>query len=92
MVAGGLAYEVIAAACSSPQTAEINAGKRAETLMKWVYIGLAQVALFVIIAALLSDHPLAVLSGGALGSGLMLAQYRHAMASGLRSTEPGTED
>ncbi len=92
MVAAGLVYEIIAAACSSPQTAEINADKRSDTLMKYVYLGLAQSAAFIIIAALLSDYPLSVLSGGAMGGGLMLAQYKHALKAGLRSAEPGTED
>lgn len=41
-----LAYTCIAASCSSPQTAEINADKRAGTLMKWVRIGVAQIILF----------------------------------------------
>jgi hypothetical protein len=94
MVAGGLVYEIIAAACSSPQTTEINADKRSDTLMKWVYLGLAQAAVFIVIAALLSDHPLSVIGGGTLGGGLMLAQYRHAKASGLRAAgqgAPGTE-
>ena len=91
MVSGGLVYEIIAAACSSPQTTEINADKRATTLMKWVYIGLGQAALFVAIAAYISDEPVAVVSGGMLGGGLMLLQYQHAKAAGLKSTEPGTE-
>jgi len=39
LVSAGLVYECIAKACSSPQTAELNAEKRAETLMKWVNIG-----------------------------------------------------
>ena len=47
LVAAGIVYEIIAAACSSPQTTEINASTRAGTLMKWVHIGLAQSALFV---------------------------------------------
>ena len=42
LVSAGIVYEIIAAACSSPQTTEINAGTRADTLMKWVHIGLAQ--------------------------------------------------
>lgn len=91
MVAGGLVYEIIAAACSSPQTTEINAGSRSITLMKWVYLGLGQATLFVGIAAVLSDHPGAVISGGVLAGGLMLAQYRHARTAGLASDEPGTE-
>ncbi len=91
MVSGGLVYEIIAAACSSPQTTEINADTRSDTLMKWVWLGLGQAALFVGIAAYISDEPAAVLAGGALGGGLMLAQYLHARQAGLQSCKPGTE-
>lgn len=91
MVSGGLVYEIIAAACSSPQTTEINADERADTLMKWVWIGLAQAALFVGIAAYISDDSEAVIAGGLLGGGLMLAQYQHAKKAGLASNAPGTE-
>lgn len=91
MVSGGLVYEIIAAACSSPQTTEINADKRADTLMKWVWIGLGQAALFVAVAAAISDTPNAVIAGGLLGGGLMLAQYQHAKRAGLASNARGTE-
>lgn len=91
MVSGGLVYEIIAAACSSPQTTEINADTRSDTLMKWVWLGLGQAALFVGIAAYISDTPKAVIAGGALGGGLMLAQYQHAKKAGLASCAPGTE-
>ena len=89
MVSGGLVYEIIAAACSSPQTTEINADTRADTLMKWVWIGLGQAAVFVAIAAYISDEPAAVIGGGALGGGLMLAQYLHARQAGLASSACG---
>lgn len=91
IVSAGLVYEIVAAACSSPQTTEINAGSRSETLMKWVSLGLGQAALFVGIAAIMSDYPGAVISGGVLAGGLMLAQYQHANAAGLASDAPGTE-
>lgn len=91
MVSAGLVYEVIAAACSSPQTTEINAGARSATLMKWVHIGLAQAALFVLIAAYLGKKKWPALLGGGLAGGLMYAQYAHARAAGLRSDAPGTE-
>ena len=39
--------EFIAKACSSPQTVEINANKRAETMMKWVAVGLVEGALII---------------------------------------------
>ncbi len=91
MVSAGLVYEIIAAACSSPQTTEINAGKRADTLMKWVYLGLGQAALFVGVAAWLSDEPWAALTGGGLAAVLMLGQYQHAKTAGLANGGPGTE-
>lgn len=93
LVAAGIAYEIVAAVNSSPQTTEINASKRAPSLMKWVRIGAAQVALFIILAAFLDpEHALHIIAGGALGGGLMYGQYVHARNCGLRSDEPGTED
>lgn len=94
MVAAGLVYEIIAAACSSPQTAEINALKRSPTLMKWVKIGLAQAALFVFIAILLAENSkkrLAAALGGGLAGALMWWQYDYANRCGLASGETGTE-
>lgn len=92
LVSAGIVYEIIAAACSSPQTAEINAHKRADTLMKWVKLGIAQAAAFVIIAAWWDRrHRTAILAGGATAGALMWAQYAHAMTAGLASGQPGTE-
>lgn len=91
MVSAGLVYEIIAAACSSPQTTEINAGVRSETLMKWVYLGIGQAVLFVGIAAILSEEPVAVIAGGSLAGGLLLVQYQHAKKAGLSNGSPGTE-
>ncbi len=91
MVAAGLVYEIIAAACSSPQTTELNASTRADTLMKWVMIGMIQAGIFVAIAACMDeDHWPAILGGGLAGA-MMWASYAHAKAAGLKSTEPGTE-
>ena len=93
LVAAGIVYEIIAAACSSPQTAEINADKRAETLMKWVHIGIAQSVLFIVIAAAVDrKHATAIISGGLMAGGIMYASYGHAKKAGLASSEPGTED
>lgn len=93
LVAGGIVYEIIAANCSSPQTTEINADSRAETLMKWVNLGLVQSVLFVAIAALVDPaHRKEIIAGGALGGGLMYASYFHAKKAGLESVSAGTED
>lgn len=92
VVGAGLVYEIIAAACSSPQTAEINADKRAATLMKWVHLGLVQSAAFITVAAIIDKkHAAAILSGGILAAGVMYVSYGHAITSGLASCEEGTE-
>ena len=92
LVSAGIVYEIIAAACSSPQTTEINAGTRAPTLMKWVNIGMIQAGLFIIVAASFdSSHRWAIVGGGTLAGVLMYVQYWHAMNAGLQSTAPGTE-
>jgi hypothetical protein len=92
LVSAGLVYEAIAAACSSPQTMEINAKARAGTLMKWVHLGVGQAALFVLLAAYVDKrHRWAILGGGGLAAVLMYGQYVHAKQCGLRSCEPGTE-
>jgi hypothetical protein len=92
MVGAGLVYEIIAAACSSPQTAEINASSRAETLMKWVHIGLVQSAGFITVAAIVDrKHAPAIIAGGASAAVIMYGSYLHALATGLASGEPGTE-
>lgn len=92
LVSAGIVYEIIAAACSSPQTTEINAKARSGTLMKWVYLGGVQAAIFVAGAALLDRrHRWQILSGGALAMVLMYGSYWHANRAGLASDQPGTE-
>jgi len=91
MVSAGLVYEIVAAVCSSPQTAEINAARRAPTLMKWVKLGLVQAAFFVAVAAFLDKKHWPAIIGGGLAGGLLWAQYAHARAAGLKSAQPGTE-
>ena len=92
IVSAGIVYEIIAAACSSPQTTEINASARADTLMKWVYIGIGQALAFIAIAAYIDKkHRMAILSGGVLASVAMYYQYRHAKQVGMQSNKPGTE-
>lgn len=92
LVSAGIVYEIIAAACSSPQTAEINADTRAGTLMKWVNIGLIQAAAFIAAAAWFDTaHRVPIIAGGAVAGVLMWGQYRHAMTAGLSSCQGGTE-
>ena len=92
LVSTGIVYEIVAASCSSPQTAEINASSRSDTLMKWVYIGLIQSVVFVAIAAYLDKkNRVPIIFGGVVAGGLMLIQYKHALNCGLKSDLPGTE-
>jgi len=94
LVSAGIVYEIIAAACSSPQTTEINASRRASTLMKWVNLGIAQAALFVLAAAMFDrPHRAAILTGGVTAAALMYWQYDHAKRAGLAASDlPVTED
>jgi len=86
-----LTYDIISATNSSPQTTEINAGARAETLMKWVKLGLAQAALFISVGVMLDKRRWPPLVGGGLAGTLLWFQYVHARDAGLASAEPGTE-
>lgn len=92
-ISAAVVYDVISATNSSPQTTEINAAKRADTLMKWVHIGLAQAALFVAIMVL-AEPPgkkWRPLLGGGLAMVLLYLQYDHAKRAGLESGGPPTE-
>ena len=93
LVGAGFVYEIIAAYCSSPQTAEINAATRADTLMKWVNLGTLGAAVFITIAAVIDrKHAFAILAGGSMAGGMMYYSYVHAKNKGLASCEPGTEN
>ena len=93
LVGGASFAEFLAKAVSSPQTAEINAHSRADTLMKWVNVGLIEGAVFVLIAAAIDPkHRNALLAGGLLEGIITYFEYRHAKQSGLASAEPGTEE
>lgn len=92
LVSAGVMYEIIAAACSSPQTTELNASTRADTLMKWVNIGVAQGVLFVALAAAYDrSEAVPILAGGLLAAILLYLQYVHARNAGLANPQPGTE-
>ena len=93
LVSAGLVYECIAKACSSPQTAELNAQKRAETLMKWVNIGSVEAVGIVVIAAYIEPkHRNAIIAGGAFAFVITYGEYVYAKRCGLASKEEPTED
>lgn len=95
-VYAALVYDVISATNSSPQTTEINAAKRADTLMKWVHVGLAQAAIFAFLGIALEMKSGRPVWPPALGSGLagsmLYVQYIHAKNMGIRNPGPGTEE
>jgi membrane protein required for beta-lactamase induction len=90
-----LTYDIISATNSSPQTTELNAAARAETLMKWVKLGLAQAALFALIGVAIEvarKQPIwPPLLGAGVAGGLLWVQYIHARNSGVNSTLAPTE-
>ena len=77
--------------CSSPQTTELNAKARADTLMKWVGVGGA-VAIAGGASAAVYSGSWAPLIGAGMVTAVMYAAYVHAKNAGLASDEPGTED
>jgi hypothetical protein len=94
-VYAALTYDIISATNSSPQTTELNAAARAETLMKWVKLGLAQAALFaaigIIVAWRTGSAVWAPLLGSGLAGGLLWMQYVHAKNSGIANGGAVTE-
>jgi hypothetical protein len=95
-VFAALMFDIISEACSSPQTAEINIDAREETLMKWVYIGLAIGGAFGIMGVALSPKGKRIYPALGVGMAAVIiwAQYAHARASGLAHADeglPGTE-
>lgn len=94
-VSATIVYDVTSATNSSPQTTEINAKVRAETLMKWVHLGLGQAAIFVLlmaVAAKMEGEPTTpVFVGGGLAIVLLYAQYVHARNAGLAAGGAATE-
>jgi hypothetical protein len=87
-----LMYDIISATNSSPQTTEINANRRAATLMKWVHLGLVQGLLFVAIGMYLDKDRWPPLMGGGIAAVILYAQYLHALKSGTQNPGESTEN
>lgn len=95
-VYAALTYDIISATNSSPQTTEINIGRREHTLMKWVCIGLVQAALFGGLGYYFeknSGRPgWPPVMGVVIAGSLLWFQYDYARRSGLKKAGlPGTE-
>lgn len=93
LVSAGITYEIIAKDVSSPQTTELNADKRAPTLMKWVHIGQIESVLFIALAAMFDKkHRKPILIGGILAMIITECEYIHAKQSGLQNGGEPTEE
>jgi hypothetical protein len=91
-VSYGVVAEIIAKACSSPQTAQLNAAKRSETLMFWVWVGMAESFFAIAVAAYIDPkHRVAIIAGGTLSALVTYAEYQYALKKGLAEGGPPTE-
>jgi hypothetical protein len=84
------ALDVFGSLTSSPQTTEINASARADTLMKWVFLAAAVAVGGGAIASAVSKRIWPLLAT-MLIAGAMVSLYSHAKRKGLASGEPATE-
>lgn len=92
LIAAAAMLEAIAAACSSPQTLEVNAQARHQTLMKYVLLGLALGGGLVVIgAAVEPENAGPIIAGGVVAGGALYAMYVHARSAGLTNPGPPTE-
>lgn len=89
-VAAEMVYQLVGSNMSSPQTAELNAAARAPTIDKWVNLTMIEAAGWIAFLCWL-DRSWWPAVGGILAAIGMWLKYRHAINSGLRSGEPGTE-
>lgn len=90
-VYAALVYDIVSATNSSPQTTELNASKRAPTLMKWVHLGLLQAAGFVVLGAFLHPHRWPPVLGGGIAIALLYGQYLYAKEQGIKNPGAATE-
>lgn len=84
------ALDVFSTLNSSPQTTEINASRRADTLMKWVYIGDVVAVGGGAIATVVSRKPWPLIATAIVAGGLTFL-YMHAKKSGLANGGASTE-
>lgn len=92
LVSAGIVAEIVAKACSSPQTTHLNASARADTLMLWVNVGTVEAALFVAIAAALDKpHRVPIILGGLTEAAITYGEYMYAKQAGLSNPGPPTE-
>jgi hypothetical protein len=91
LVAVEVVATIVAKAVSSPQTTELNP-VRANTLMKWVNIGVVEAAVIIAVAVYVDRRNIKPIVYGALTEGaITYAEYLYARKCSLVSDEPGTE-
>jgi hypothetical protein len=90
-VAAEMVYQLVGSNMSSPQTAELNAHARADTIDKWVNLTMLEAAAWIVLLCWL-DGSLWPLFGGSVAGVGMYLKYRYAISSGLNSDAPGTEN
>ena len=84
------ALDVFSTFTSSPQTTELNAASRADTLMKWVAIAAGVAVLGGLVGTVKSGKAWPLVAS-AVVTVVMVALYRHARESGLRNGGEPTE-
>ena len=85
-----LVYQLVGANLSSPQTAELNAKKRAPTIGKWVTLANIKAVAWIAGLCVLDQSFWPALGGGIAVTDMHLS-YAYAIRSGLASGAPGTE-
>lgn len=87
-----LILDIFSTTNSSPQTTELFAKARSDTLWKWVKIGAVMSVLFMVLGATLAKREgnsfWAPIAGGGIALIIMFALYSHALASGGGSKIP----
>ncbi len=84
------ALDVFSTLNSSPQTTELNASARADTLMKWVMIGDVVAVGGGVAGSFVAKSPWPAVAAGGVAVGLTLL-YMHAKKSGLANGGQPTE-
>lgn len=87
---GTFALDCYSTFCSSPQTTELNASARADTLMKWVTVGGGAAVGGGLAATIYSGSPVPLIAT-ILVALLMWWCYAHAKKVGLANGGPATE-
>jgi len=85
------ALDVFSTFTSSPQTTELNAAARADTLMKWVKIGAVVAVGGGAVGSYVDRSALPIVATSTVAAAMVLI-YLHAKKAGLASNEPGTEN